>query len=92
MQITNRVVPGAISAQPPYAFGVRFAMPQDLQNQLGLAIVLSDLDVTISGTPRPITVGATTKDMSYLQLPSCDGSLSARQITDFKSTTATPRA
>jgi hypothetical protein len=84
--IRNRVIAGTIAAEPGYAFAVRFTVPADLQNQLGLAIVLSDLDVTISGTPRPITVGGTRRDMSYLQVADCGESLSARQLTDFSTT------
>jgi hypothetical protein len=82
--IRNRVLTGTIGPEPGYAFGVEFAVPQDLQNQLGLSIAITDLDVTISGTPRPITVGSTTKSISYLQLPSCGEALPARQLTSFR--------
>jgi hypothetical protein len=83
--ITNRVVPGTIAAAAaPSAASVKFDVPPDLQSQLGLALSLHDVDATISGTGRPITVGGTTATKSYLQLPSCPDGLALRQLTEFK--------
>jgi hypothetical protein len=87
--IRNRVVTGNINPEQGFAFGSEFNVPADLQNQLGLSIVVTDLDVTISGTPRPITVGTTTRNISYLQLPDCGSALPARQLTNFRAVKST---
>jgi hypothetical protein len=82
--ITNRVVPGTVvGASDPYAFGIRFDIPADLQRQLGLEIAWTDLDVTISGTPRTITSGAATRSASYFQAIDCPGSLPIQDTVDF---------
>lgn len=82
--ITNRVIAGTVAPADGYAFGVRFVVPADLQQQLGLSLTITDLDVTISGTPRPITAGATTAGISYLQISSCSAPAAARQATSFR--------
>jgi hypothetical protein len=83
--ITNRVVPGAvIKSSGAFAFLTRFAVPADLQNQLGLSISLTDFNVKISGTPKRVKVGKVFKKVSYLQLTSCKGSLPVKAIAQFK--------
>ena len=86
--INNRVLPGTVApAGDPYTFGIRFDVPDDLQSQLGLSIALTDVDVTISGTPRRITSGAASASLSYLQATRCEGSLPFQDTVAFKSTT-----
>jgi hypothetical protein len=88
VQITNRVLPGTIAAaSDPYAFGIRFDVPDDLQHQLGLSLTVTDVDVTISGTPRQITSGAASASLSYLQATRCEGALPFQDTVVFKSTT-----
>jgi hypothetical protein len=70
--ITNRVVPGTVVAQDPYAFGIRFSIPPDLQQQLGLALTWTDFDVT---TSRGFISAAST----------CATPPSARLVSDFVS-------
>jgi hypothetical protein len=83
--ITNRVVPGTVvSSSGAFAFLVRFDVPQDLQEQLGLSIALTDFNVKISGTPKKVKVGRVFKKISYLQLTSCKKSLPVKAIAQFK--------
>jgi hypothetical protein len=85
VQIQNRVVPGTVvKSSGAFAFLVRFAVPADLQEQLGLRIALTDFNVKISGTPRKVKVGTVYKKISYLQLTSCKGSLPVKAIAQFK--------
>jgi hypothetical protein len=89
ISIMNRVLPGTlVPADAPFGFTFDFTVPTDLQNQLGLAIALTDMSVTISGTPRAITVGSVTTNESYLQAHECSGSLPVREVTQFKSGSA----
>lgn len=83
--IQNRVVPGTVvKSSGPYGFLVRFDIPADLQQQLGLTVSLTDFDVKISGAPRKVKVGKVFKKISYLQLTSCKGSLPVKAIAQFK--------
>jgi hypothetical protein len=83
--IQNRVVPGTVvKSSGPFAFLVRFEIPADLQEQLGLTVSLTDFNVKISGTPRKVKVGRVFKKISYLQLTSCKGSLPVKTIAQFK--------
>ena len=83
--IQNRVVPGTIiKSSGAYAYEVRFTIPADLQEQLGLRIALTDFNVKISGAPRKVKVGNLKKSISYLQLTSCKGSLPVKAIAQFK--------
>jgi hypothetical protein len=85
VQITNRVVPGAVkTSSGAFAFLVRFAIPADLQEQLGLAISLTDFDVKISSKARTIKVKRKKVKASYLQLTSCKGSKPVKAITQFR--------
>lgn len=84
--ITNRVVPGTVKpASGTFKFLVRFNIPEDLQEQLGLAISLTDFNVKISGTPRKLKVGRKFEKIAYLQVQKCPGgSLPVKAITQFK--------
>lgn len=68
VKLSNRIVPGTVvRASGPYGFAVRFDIPTDLQEQLGLKISLTDFDVHISPATR--VIGG--KKRAYLQLRSC---------------------
>jgi hypothetical protein len=83
--IQNRVVPGTVlRASGAFAFIIRFDVPADLQEQLGLRIALTDFNVKISATPRKVKVGKVFKKIAYLQLTSCKGSLPVKAIAQFK--------
>jgi hypothetical protein len=83
--ITNRVVPGTVKASSgTFAFLVRFDIPADLQEQLGLAISLTDFNVKISSTAKKVKVGRVFKKIAYLQLTSCKGHLPVKAIAQFK--------
>src|SRR4051812_24132650 len=83
--IQNRVVPGTVvKSSGAFAFLIRFDVPADLQEQLGLRIALTDFNVKISGTPRKVKIGKVFKSVSYLQLTSCKGSLPVKAIAQFK--------
>jgi hypothetical protein len=83
--ITNRIVPGTVvKASGVFAFLVRFDIPADLQEQLGLAISLTDFNVKISATPKTVTVKGVKKKIAYLQLTACKGTLPVKAISQFK--------
>jgi hypothetical protein len=84
--LPNRVIPGSVrKSSGIYGFLVRFTIPQDLQNQLGLDISLTDFKVKISGTPRKVKVGKVFKKISYLQLQAnCKGKLHSKAIAQFR--------
>ncbi len=84
VSIQNRVVPGyVVPSSGAYGFLVRFEVPGDLQNQLGLSISLTDFNVKINGTARKLKVGRKFQTMSYLQLTSCKGSLPTKAVGQF---------
>jgi hypothetical protein len=83
--IQNRVVPGTVvKSSGAFGFLVRFDIPADLQEQLGLAISLTDFKVAISKTPKKVKVGKVFKKLGYLQLTACKGNLPVKAITYFK--------
>jgi hypothetical protein len=91
--IQNRVVPGTVvKSSGAFGFLVRFDIPADLQEQLGLAISLTDFKVAISGTPKKVKVGKVFKKIAYLQLNGCKGTLPVKAISYFRDTgTGTPK-
>jgi hypothetical protein len=83
--INNRVVPGTVQKQSgTFAYLVRFDIPADLQQQLGLSISLTDFLVKISGTPKTVKVKGKKTKLAYLQLTACKGSLPVKAIAQFK--------
>jgi len=86
--VTNRVITGTIKpASGPFGYKVGFAVPADLQEQLGAQIALTDFDVNISGTKTAVKkykvkkkvkgkVKKVTKKakVTYLQIKSCPSS------------------
>jgi hypothetical protein len=83
--INNRVVPGTVVKKSgTFGFLVRFAIPADLQSQLGLSISLTDFNVKVSGTPRTVTINRKKVKVAYLQLTSCKSSLPVKAIANFK--------
>jgi hypothetical protein len=83
--IQNRVVPGTVvKSSGAFGFLVRFDIPADLQEQLGLTVSLTDFNVKVSGTPRKLKVGKVFKKIAYLQVTSCKGSLPVKAIAQFK--------
>ena len=83
--IQNRVVPGTVvKSSGAFGFLVRFDIPADLQEQLGLQISLTDFLVKIPATAKSVKVSGQTKKLSYLQLTGCKGSLPVKAISQFK--------
>jgi hypothetical protein len=83
--IQNRVVPGKlVKSSGAFGFLVRFTIPADLQEQLGLAISLTDFNVVISNAAKTFKVGSKSVKGSYLQLTSCKGTLPVKAISAFK--------
>lgn len=82
--ITNRVVPGDLaSASAPFGYRVDFKIPEDLQNQLGLSIALTDFKVAITNKKFTVKVKGVKKLVGYLELTGC-GELPIRAIAHFK--------
>ena len=85
--ITNRVVPAkVIKSSGAFAFLLRFSIPADLQEQLGLSISLVDFNVKVSNALKTVKVKTKKVKLSYLQLTSCKGSLPNKAIAQFKHT------
>jgi|1186.fasta_scaffold92886_2 hypothetical protein len=83
--ITNRVVPGQlVKSSGAFAFLIRFTIPTDLQNQLGLSISLTDFNVKVPSTLHTVKVKKKNTKLSYLQLTSCKKSLPVKAIAQFK--------
>ena len=83
--LPDRAIPGTvIKASGIFGYLVRFDVPQDLQNQLGLDISLTDFKVTVSGKPRTFTVKHKKVSTSYLSLTSCPGKQHSKAIVYFK--------
>jgi len=88
--ITNRVVPAkVIKSSGAFAFLLRFTIPADLQEQLGLSISLVDFNVNVKSTVKKVKVGKVFKNLSYLSLTSCKSSLPNKAIAEFKHMTDT---
>jgi hypothetical protein len=83
--IQNRVVPGTlVRSSGAFGFLVRFTIPADLQEQLGLSISLTDFKVVIPGTAKTVKVSGKSTKLAYLQLTSCKGSLPVKAVSAFK--------
>jgi hypothetical protein len=85
--ITNRVVPGTIgSGSGAFGYKVAFKIPEDLQNQLGLSISLTDFKVNITNKAFSVKVKGKTVKKGYLQLTaSCPGGkVPVRAVASFK--------
>lgn len=83
--ITNRVVPGDLApAAAPFGYRVDFKIPDDLQNQLGLSIALTDFKVAITSKAFTVKKNGKKVKVGYLELTGCPGSLPIRAIGHFK--------
>jgi hypothetical protein len=82
--ITNRVVPGDLApASAPFGYRVDFKIPEDLQNQLGLSIALTDFKVAITGKPFTVKIKGKKVKKGFLEATAC-GELPVRAIAHFK--------
>jgi hypothetical protein len=88
VSITNRVVPGDLAGGTGnFGYRVDFKIPEDLQNQLGLSIALTDFKVSITGKAFSVKVKGKTKKVGYLELTGC-GTLPIRAVGHFKDSAA----
>jgi hypothetical protein len=82
--ITNRVVPGQLrGGAGNFGYRVDFEIPEDLQNQLGLSISLTDFKVTITGKSFSVKKNGKKVKIGYLEATKC-GTLPIRAIAHFK--------
>jgi hypothetical protein len=86
--IQNRVVPGDLAGgSGNFSYRVDFKIPDDLQNQLGLAIALTDFKVNITNKAFTATKGKRKgQKMGFLELvaPCPGGKVPVRAIGHFK--------
>jgi hypothetical protein len=90
--ITNRVVPGTLgSASGGFGYKVAFEIPEDLQNQLGLSIALTDFKVNITNKTFVVKVKGKKVKTGYLQLQAkCPGGkVPVRAVASFKDANGT---
>jgi hypothetical protein len=81
--IQNRIVPGYLrSGSGAYSYRVDFEIPQDLQNQLGLSIALTDFKVSITNKAFVVKKKGKAVKVGYLELTGC-GNLPIRAIAHF---------
>ena len=83
LQISNRVITGTLGpGSGKFGYTVTFAVPGDLQFQLGLQVALTHFDVKIS--PKTITakVKGKKKKVSYLMAKKC-GTLPTQTTVNF---------
>lgn len=89
--ITNRVVPGDLSAGGgQYGYRVDFKIPADLQNQLGLSIALTDFKVSITNKPFKVKKNGKIVKVGYLELTGCPGTLPIQAIGHFNDDSGNP--
>lgn len=70
--ITNRVIVGTLGkGSGPYGYTITFAVPADLQFQLGLQVALTHFDVTTSSKTIKAKIKGKKQKISYLGLSSC---------------------
>jgi hypothetical protein len=87
--IQNRVVPGDLAAGGgQYGYRVDFKIPEDLQNQLGLSIALTDFKVAITGKKFAAKKNGKAVKLGFLELTGC-GTLPIRAIAHFKDSAGT---
>lgn len=83
LQISNRVVVGTIGkGGGKFAYTVTFAVPADLQYQLGLQVALTHFDVKISPKTRTAKVHGKKTKVSYLAATKC-GTLPTKTTANF---------
>ncbi|HKN94960.1 MAG TPA: hypothetical protein VJU60_11555 [Thermoleophilaceae bacterium] len=83
LQISNRVVVGTMGkGGGKFAYTVTFAVPADLQYQLGLQVALTHFDVKISPKTRSAKVHGKKTKVSYLAATKC-GTLPTQTTVDF---------
>jgi hypothetical protein len=86
--IQNRVVPGDLSGGTGnFGYRVDFKIPEDLQNQLGLSISLTDFKVAITNKKLAGKKNGKAVKLGYLELTKC-GTLPIRAIAHFKDSAA----
>lgn len=72
LAITNRVIVGTIGkGGGPFGYTITFAVPADLQFQLGLQVALTHFDVTVSPKTATAKVHGKKKKVPYLGLTAC---------------------
>jgi hypothetical protein len=82
--ITNRVVPGQLRAGTGnFGYRVDFEIPEDLQNQLGLSIALTDFKVSITNKAFTVKKNGKSVKVGYLEATGC-GTLPIRAVAHFK--------
>lgn len=83
LQISNRVVTGTIGkGGGKFAYTVTFAVPADLQYQLGLQVALTHFDVKISPKRHTVRVHHKKRKLSYLGVTKC-GTLPTKTTVNF---------
>jgi hypothetical protein len=85
VQLPYTVIPGTVrKSSGIFGFLVRFEVPENLQNQQGLDISLTDFKVTIPSKARTIKIKRKKVKASYLQLTACRGKMHNKAVVKFR--------
>ena len=84
--ISNRVVPGDLGpGSGGYSYTVAFKIPEDLQNQLGLAIALTDFNVKITNKAFKNKKFRKGQPFGFLELAGCPaGGVNIKAVAAFR--------
>jgi hypothetical protein len=91
--VQNRVVPGTFGpGSGQFGYTLKFQVPADLQQQLGLQISLTHFDVVISAKTISAKIKGKKKKVSYLALTKCPKSktLPVKAVVNFNNDAAQP--
>jgi hypothetical protein len=82
--VIRRALAGTVvAASDPYGFAVDFAIPSDLQSQLGLTISLTDMNLGISSAPHAVQVDGSYYRASFLTLSSCETAVPSQENVEL---------
>ena len=91
--VQNRVVPATLGpGGGKFGYTLKFQVPANLQQQLGLQIALTHFDVVTSGKTRTVKIKGKKRKVSYLMLKSCPKSktLPSKAVINFNQDSGAP--
>jgi hypothetical protein len=93
VQVQNRVIPGKLGpGGGGFGYTLKFTVPPNLQQQLGLQIALTDFDVVTSNRTVTAKIHGKKQKVSYLMLKKCPPSkkLQTKAVVNFNNDAGQP--